>query len=253
MVNKNRLAAMAVGTLLFAGALAVGQPGSMLGQSGEPTPTGTATTTPTRTPTPEETPAVTGTDTATETPTASPAGTPTATPRERATATPFEPPDSSSSTAIDRATVVAAIEARIADYQDDPETKEDEALVTDSSMAAALGAIASSHSDAMAAERRVDHAIDGVTTDDRYERSRKTSGCYLTDDGNNNVLPSRAYEGLYATHVDGRDEEQLGTDIADALVADDHARRALTLDDAQVMGVGLNVTDGRAYVTVAVC
>jgi hypothetical protein len=225
----------------------------MLGQAGEPTPTGAATTTPVRTPTPEETPAVTGTDTATETPTASPAGTPTATPRERATATPFEPQDSSPSTAIDRAAVVAAIEARIADYQDDPETKEDEALVTDSSMAAAHGASASSNTDAKADERRVDHAIDGVTTDDRYERSRKTSGCYLTDDGNNNVLPSRAYEGLYATHVDGRDEEQLGTDIADALVADDHARRALTLDDAQVMGVGLNVTDGRAYVTVAVC
>lgn len=46
--------------------------------------------------------------------------------------------------------VVAAVEARIAYYQDDPETNEDEALVTDSSTAVALAAMARSHSDATA-------------------------------------------------------------------------------------------------------
>lgn len=92
-----------------------------------------------------------------------------------------------------------------------------------------------------------------MTTIHRYERSRKTSGCYLTDDGDDNLLPRRAYEGLHATDVDGRDEERLGTDVADALLTDDHARRALTLDDPRAMGVGLDVTDGRVYVTVAVC
>lgn len=252
MVNKNRFAIVVVGTVMVAGVLAVGQPGSMFGSSGEPTPTGSPTATSTGTTSPTAPGTATATASPTPSATAVPSPSPTPTPGERSTATPVTPPGPSS-TSIDEVAVIAAIEARIADYQDDPETKEDEALVTDSSTAIALAGMARSHSDAMAARRQVDHAIDGVTTDDRYERSRETSGCYLTDDGDNNVLPRRAYEGVLATDVDGRDEEQLGRDVADALLADDHARRALTLDDARTMGVGLNASDGRVYVTVAVC
>lgn len=239
MVSKNKLAFLAVVTLLGVAAVAVGNPAGLLGE--------VATTTPTETPTSATTQTPTGSPTPTVTATATPTASPTATPLSTASPTP------GAEAGLDEASVVAAIEARIGSYRDDPRTQEDEALATDSRTAHALARIAESHSDAMAAERQVAHTVDGVTTDDRYRRDPATDGCSITDDNDNYVHDRTEYEALYATTVDGRTEEELGTDIADALLADDDARRTLTFEDARAMGVGLNVTDGRAYVTVTVC
>lgn len=255
MVSKNTLAFLLVATAVVAGVTAVGDPGGVLGDPTPTTPTGMPTTSedaeaPTGSPTAAHTSGATSTPPATSSAAGSstPAGvaTPTATPLPTATG-------GAEVVGVDEAAVVAAVEARIGSYRDDPRTQEDEALVTDSGTARALARIAESHSDAMAAERRVAHTVDGVTAADRYARYPETDGCRLTDDNDNYVADRTEYEALYVTSVDGRDGAELGTAIADGMLADDDARRTLTFEDARAMGVGLNVTGGRAYVTVAVC
>lgn len=196
-----------------------------------PTPTATDRVTPTPTPTPTATPVPT-------TPTdAGPTTTPTPTPRQ-------EP--------VDTAAVASMTTAHLVDYQDDPRTARSEALFTDSATAEKLSALARNHSDRMAAHGYVVHRLDGVSTVDRYRRYG-LGDCRLVNDNQDHVVDLREQEVVYGIDVAGRSDAELARAIANGLMSRHETRFALSLEGASSMGIGVNVTDGRAYVTVAVC
>ncbi|MFC7132137.1 MULTISPECIES: CAP domain-containing protein [Salinibaculum] len=255
MVSKNKLALLVVVGLGLATTFVFFPPGgpSDAGQPGTPTPaSGVATSTPTSTagptPTDTSTPGPTPTVTSTPTPTATP--TPTPTPTLTPTATPVQ--------SLDETAVRRGLNRYIADFQDNNATARNESFSLD----ARLTRMAQNHSARMAAAGRVAHRLNGSTPAARYE-AYGLRGCYveypddyafnpeLTDDG---VLYKReATEGVFGLAVDGRSERDLARAIGDGLVDQDHARRALTLADADRLGTGVAIANGTAYVTVAVC
>jgi uncharacterized protein YkwD len=251
MGRRNKLALLAValvgGIVLFA----VGAPGAVpglgesptMGDPGESTPqngnVGTADGTPTETPTPTPTPTVTPTEAPTETPTATP------------TATPQPPRD------IDTAAVVRSIQQELALYRNyyanvgpTPQPAYDASLSTTGTIPSKLKEAASVHSERMAEEGTVAHEAGGVGTQARLEAVGLGS-CRV--EHSNTLLSGAQLEGLYRTPIDDDSETELGRQIADGLMDDDHARRVLLADGADHLGVGVATADGQVYATVLVC
>jgi|GEM_PF-2704088 uncharacterized protein YkwD len=252
MGRRNKLALLVValvgGIVLFA----VGAPGSVpglgesptMGDPGESTPrdgnVGTADGTPTNpTPTTTATPTATPTEATTETPTATP------------TATPQPPRD------VDTAAVVRAIQRELALYRNyyanagpTPQSYYDASLSTTGTIPSKLEQAASVHSERMAAERTVSHEAGGIGTRARLEAVGLDS-CRVENSGT--LLSGRQLEGLYSVDIGEDSEPEVGRRIADGLMSDDHARRALYADGADYLGVGVATADGRAYATVLVC
>ncbi|MFB6118772.1 hypothetical protein [Halosegnis sp.] len=249
MVNRNLVAIGVVVLLLLVGGAAafVGLPLGGGDTTPTPTPRTTATSTPTATVTPTPTATPTSTPTATQTATATPTPTPTATPTATPTPTPasVEAPNASA--------VAAVVESELTAYQDDPETQADESMATNGTIASALSEMARNHSAQMADVNRVAHTIDGVTTDDRYERDPTLTDCAVRDNSDTYVLEREEMEGLAQTTVTSSSTEDVGQALADALLFDTHDRRVLELDGASHLGIGVAIQDGQAYVTIAVC
>lgn len=241
MSGERRVALFILGVIVFTTVatgsyLALVSPTGILGSTPSETPTPTATATPTATN--ASTP--TGTATATGTPTATATATPQPTPTPRAAP-------------VDDAAVLAATRARLTEYLDDPRTSRNEAPWFDSETARALSKLAQNQSDLMAGEGYVSDTVAGVSPADRYAQSRRLDGCHLVDRGGNYVVPKSEQVVVYAVDVRGRSDEALGTAVADGLMSDREMRHALSLQGASSMGIGLNTTERRAYVTVAVC
>lgn len=258
MGRRNKLALLTValvgGIVLFA----VGAPGAVpglgesptMGDPGESTPqngsVGTADGTPT-----DPTPAVTATPTVTPTEAPTETTTPTATPMATPTATPQPPRD------IDTAAVVKSIQQELALYRNyyanagpTPQSYYDASLSTTGTIPSKLKEAASVHSERMAAERTVSHEAGGVGTLTRLEAVGLDS-CRVEHSGT--LLSGKQLEGLYSADIGEDSEAELGRRIADGLMSDDHARRALYADGADYLGVGVATADGRAYATVLVC
>lgn len=247
MVNKNLLlvGGIALAVVLAIAFAAFGLSGGGPDATPTPTPAANATDSPTPTPTATATPSPTTSPTATATPTATP--TPTATVIATPTPTPVEDAD------VDTAAVIAAVEAELAAYQDNPETDTDEAMSTEGNIAETLSEMATLHSRRMATAGRIAHDIDGVTTEDRYERYSEIRDCRVQNNGGTYTVPYHDMEGIERVDIGDRNASELGNALADALVFDNHAREVLELEDASHLGVGVAIEGRKAYVTIAVC
>ncbi|WP_254280249.1 CAP domain-containing protein [Haloarcula marina] len=130
-----------------------------------------------------------------------------------------------------------------------------------------IAVMAEGHSDAMAAEGRTVHEIDGVDSADRYRQSDLYSACTFQaagksyvryPDGNNFEAIDRTVAGQVYTE-DGQEQFNAGNrEVARAIVDSwfdtQPYRDRLTYANAARMGIGINVTDsGDVYATANIC
>jgi len=130
-----------------------------------------------------------------------------------------------------------------------------------------LNEMATSHSEQMAIEGKAIHKIDGVSSKDRYEDSGLYDRCtFKSSEGDYIEQPDRnrfeAVEKTVAgqTYEDGGEERFHATDkevarkIVDDWMAWPDYRERLTLRNANIVGIGVEITDtGNVYVTANIC
>lgn len=195
---------------------------------------GTATDTATDDPT-------TGTGTATST--VSDTETSTVTDMQTPTSTPTPAPD------IDGTTLEAAVLEEINDRR--AERGIDRLSTLDT-----LIGMARFHSDNMAAQGYLSHVAAGYTAAERYERYELDDRCRIADDSNTGVREDEELEviGRVTVGENGTTEEELADAAVTAWFAEDEPRQRLTYQNAERVGIGVNVTEnGRAYLTVNLC
>lgn len=201
------------------------------------------------TPTAAATPTATPPSQATPTPATTPAHTPTP------TATPAVP-----ASAFDAKEVEDHVLALVNDYRTEEgygELRNDPELVE----------MARFHSDNMAAQgyEYPTHTAGGHSTEDRYRMYDRYDSCGITNNDNTAVHRGREIEAVGRSVAgrhyerDGerrvnRDERELARAIVDDWLSDDDDRWTLSLDAADRVGVGVNVTDdGDVYATLDLC
>jgi uncharacterized protein YkwD len=259
MVNRLRVALAATLVILVSIAVGVvigmtfgGEDGSPAAPAPDtPTPDGNAAATVAPT-------TVTATQTATTTATA----TATETATETATTRTPIPPSRFSRAEIERA-IRAAVNERRADRGLD-------SLSNEGDVGIQLRAMARSHSANLSVEGRVVHTIDGQTSSDRYEAFNLYDQCqFQSSEGNYIVKPDRPEEAqlealgrTYAgeTYTSGGEERFNAneTAVAEAIVDQwfetTTYRERLLLDNAERLGVGVEVTNSSSvWVTGNLC
>jgi uncharacterized protein YkwD len=129
-----------------------------------------------------------------------------------------------------------------------------------------LDAMSQFHSGNMATQGYVSQSADGFTTADRYNRFNLSSRCRIVDDTNTGVRDGRelevvgkfvagqAYENSDEETVVDVDERAVATTIVDRWFANKEARKKLTLQNADEVGIGVVVqADGDTWVTADLC
>jgi uncharacterized protein YkwD len=131
----------------------------------------------------------------------------------------------------------------------------------------ALNEMAKDHSEQMASEGKAIHKIDGVSSKDRYEDSGLYDRCtFKSSEGDYIEQPDRnRFEAVEKTvagqrYEDGGEEEFHATDkevarkIVDDWMAWPDYQERLTLRNANIVGIGVEITDtGNVYVTANIC
>jgi uncharacterized protein YkwD len=204
------------------------------------------------------------------TPTATPGSTPTptATPAASGTATPTE-------TATQRQESIPAREfneQNISDYVRQFLNEEREAagvppFESGLQTEADLNEMAKGHSEQMAIAGQAIHEIDGVSSKDRYENSglydrctfKSAEGDYIENpDGTDfeaveKTVAGQAYEEDGEQRFHATDKE-VARKIVDDWMAWPDYRERLTLRNANIVGIGVEITDtGNVYVTANIC
>lgn len=139
-------------------------------------------------------------------------------------------------------------------------------LSTTGRTADTLQAMASNHSDAMAAAGEVNHTINGQDSYDRYQANDLESQCQFSESGASLETPTGdRFEAVGSTvagqsYLEDGEQRFNGNESAVASALVDHwlstlpYQNRLTLDGADRVGVGVTVTDdGRVYATVNIC
>jgi len=130
-----------------------------------------------------------------------------------------------------------------------------------------LNEMAKGHSEQMAIEGKAIHKIDGVSSEDRYENAGLYDRCtFKSSEGDYIEQPDRnrfeAVEKTVAgqTYEEGGEERFHATDkevarkIVDDWMAWPDYRERLTLRNANIVGIGVEITDtGNVYVTANIC
>lgn len=234
-MNKGVLVVVAV--IALTGIAVGGFVAMELGGTTEGPADGTATTT------------VTATDgggtagTATATPTADNGDTPTGTVTATSTGTATPAPE------IDESALEAAVIERVND-------RRTERGVGPLSTLDTLTSMARFHSDNMAAQGYLSHVAGGFTAAERYEEYELADRCRIADDSNTGVREDEELEviGRVTVGENGTTEAALADAAVTTWFAQDEPRTRLTYQNAERVGVGVNVTDeGQAYLTVNLC
>ncbi|EMA01130.1 hypothetical protein SAMN05443574_101564 [Haloarcula vallismortis] len=130
-----------------------------------------------------------------------------------------------------------------------------------------LDEMAKGHSEQMAVEGKAIHKIDGVSSKDRYESSGLYDRCqFKSSEGDYIETPDRnrfeAVEKTVAgqTYEENGEEQFHATDkevarqIVDSWMAWSDYRQRLTLRNANLVGIGVEITDtGNVYATANIC
>jgi len=130
-----------------------------------------------------------------------------------------------------------------------------------------LNAMATGHSKQMASEGKAIHKIDGVSSEDRYENTGLYDRCtFKSSEGDYIEQPDRnRFEAVEKTvagqrYEEGGEERFHATDkevarkIVDDWMAWPDYRERLTLRNANIVGIGVEITDtGNVYVTANIC
>lgn len=130
-----------------------------------------------------------------------------------------------------------------------------------------LNEMATGHSEQMAAEGTAIHKIDGISSEDRYENTGLYDQCtFKSAEGDYIEQPDRnRFEAVEKTvagqrYEEGGEEQFHATDkevarkIVDDWMAWPDYRERLTLRNANIVGVGVEITDtGNVYVTANIC
>ena len=130
-----------------------------------------------------------------------------------------------------------------------------------------LNEMAKGHSEQMASEGKAIHKIDGVSSEDRYENSGLYDRCtFKSAEGDYIEQPDRnrfeAVEKTVAGQTYEEDGEQrfhatdkeVARKIVDDWMAWPDYRERLTLRNANIVGIGVEITDtGNVYVTANIC
>lgn len=183
------------------------------------------------------------TGTGTATPTANGGGTPTGT--DTATSDPTATP----ATEINETALEAAVLEAVNDRRSERGVEQLSTLET-------LTAMARFHSDNMAVQGYLSHVAAGYTAADRYEKYELDDRCRIADDSNTGVREDEELEviGRVAVGENGTTEDALADAAVTAWFSEAEPRQRLTYQNAERVGVGVNVTDeGRAYLTVNLC
>jgi|GEM_PF-2523570 uncharacterized protein YkwD len=155
--------------------------------------------------------------------------------------------------------------AIVANINDARESEGVAPLSTTGGTAENLGAMASSHSAAMADAGRVSHTIDEVTSRDRYEQYDLYDTCQFqvenyieSADDNDLEVVGQTYAGQQYPDNGTQQFNENDTAVANALTDDWLSTPAfsdrLTYQNAGRLGVGVTVTNtGVVYATVNVC
>lgn len=183
------------------------------------------------------------TGTATATSTVSDTATSTVTDTQTPTSTPTPAPE------IDATTLEAAVLEEVNDRR--AERGIDRLSTLDT-----LTEMARFHSDNMAAQGYPSHVAAGYTAAERYEEYELADRCRIADDSNTGVREDEELEviGRVAVGENGTTEAELADAAVTTWFAEDEPRERLTYQNAERVGIGVNVTDdGRAYLTVNLC
>jgi len=130
-----------------------------------------------------------------------------------------------------------------------------------------LNEMAKGHSEQMAMEGKAIHKIDGVSSKNRYENSGLYDRCtFKSSEGDYIEQPDRnRFEAVEKTvagqiYEEGGEERFHATDkevarkIVDDWMAWPDYRERLTLRNANIVGIGVEITDtGNVYVTANIC
>jgi len=130
-----------------------------------------------------------------------------------------------------------------------------------------LTEMATNHSQQMAQEGHIIHTIDGVTSQDRYERNELYNRCkYESANGDHTLAPDQETFEVIGKTVAGQTYEETGEnrsnvtdrEIAKKIVDDwmsrSDYRKRLTLRHASIIGIGVEITaNGDVYVTANLC
>lgn len=130
-----------------------------------------------------------------------------------------------------------------------------------------LNEMAKGHSEAMAVEGKAIHEIDGVSSKDRYERSGLYDRCtFQSSQGDYYESPDRTrFEAVEKTVAGQRYEEggeerfhttdkEVARKIVDDWMAWPDYRERLTLRNANIVGIGIEITNtGNVYATANIC
>jgi hypothetical protein len=143
-------------------------------------------------------------------------------------------------------------------------------LVSEGQTAGRIVEMANGHSQTMARERLVRHEIDGESSTDRYRNANlydtcqfeSAAGSYIirADTSSNSALEvlSRTVAGR-PYEVDGvtefnEEETDIARDIVDKWYDNSAYRERLSYENAEYLGVGLDITDGgQVYATGNLC
>ena len=130
-----------------------------------------------------------------------------------------------------------------------------------------LNEMAKGHSEQMAVEGQAIHKIDGVSSEDRYENTGLYDRCtFDSSEGEYIEQPDRnRFEAVEQTvagqtyEEDGKErfhatDKEIARKIVDDWMAWPDYRERLTLRNANLVGIGVEITDtGNVYVTANIC
>ena len=235
----------AVSVSVLAGVAVEGSPGA---PPTEPAPAVTTAAPPAATPSADSTsPATPSSSETTDAVTQSAEPTPTP---DAARSTPTD-----SGAAIDTARVEDRLVAAINDRRGNPVANDafDGSLSDKTKTGQKLSAMASNHSERMAAQGSASPIANGTDTTDRYATAGLSEQCRLRHEGNAYFRPVTDLELVTSVDPNGANATRVADAVADHWFDLSGPRDTLYVANANHIGVGAAAADGVVYITVNLC